>query len=94
MSLSTPQQRIALAKCIIFGLLIFPAIYIVPKHGRPGMTVWTIVVSTCAMAIINGALHLASENPNPIGLFLTGPGVLVTLILGPIGVVFEMYVKF
>ncbi|KAI4595667.1 hypothetical protein KJ359_006656 [Pestalotiopsis sp. 9143b] len=89
---STNTINLAIAEAIIYGLTLFPMIYITWKHGKKGMVCWPIVVSFFVMRLVADIYQIVNqdqpEQPNQV-LIMTTSGSIACLSLGLIGVVYE-----
>lgn len=89
---STNTINLAIAEAVIYGLTLFPMIYITWKHGKKGMVCWPIVVSFFVMRLVADIYQIVNqdqpEQPNQV-LIMTTSGSIACLSLGLIGVIYE-----
>lgn len=90
---SADKIHLAIASLIIFGLLLFPAIWITWKHGKRGMICWPIFVSFFPLRFVSDAWQIAQRNepeiPNTVTI-MTNAGSIACLSLTLIGMVYEV----
>ncbi|ETS73382.1 hypothetical protein PFICI_14987 [Pestalotiopsis fici W106-1] len=89
---STNTINLAIAETFIYGVALFPMLYITWKHGKAGMVCWPIVVSFFVMRLVADIYQIINreqpEQPSQV-LILTTSGSIACLSLGLIGVVYE-----
>ena len=71
------------AELAIYAVLVLPTLFILYKHGKPGILGWTYLFIFCTLRIIGGAMFLSKSSSavtvSNIGLsplLLSAAGVL------------------
>lgn len=92
---SADKINLAIADLTIYGILLFPVIYITWRHGRAGMVCWPIFLSYFPLRFVSDAWQVAKrhepEIPNTVAI-MTNAGSIACLSLTLIGMVYEVYV--
>jgi len=79
------------AQLAIYAALSLPVVYILIRHGRPGLLGWFYILAFCSLRVIGGALALrADKNGKPSSAAATISSIgLSPLLLGISGVLHE-----
>ncbi|KAE9380391.1 hypothetical protein N431DRAFT_522467 [Stipitochalara longipes BDJ] len=79
------------AQLAIYGALSLPVIYILIRHGRPGLLGWLYVLAFCSLRIVGGAMALSADKsgtPSSAAATISSIG-LSPLLIGMSGVLHE-----
>ncbi|KAH8198657.1 hypothetical protein TruAng_007198 [Truncatella angustata] len=85
--------NLAIVEIVIYVLLLPPLLYITWKHGKNGMTCWSLLVSFYGMRFASDIWQIMDRNkPNVPGalLIITNAGSIACLTLGLIGILYEI----
>lgn len=55
------MDPIATAQVVLYALLGPPALYVLVKHGRPGILGWLYLFVFCTLRVIGGAMSIAGS---------------------------------
>lgn len=82
------MNSVTTAQMAIYAIMIIPVLYLLVKHGRPGIMGWLYFAAFCMLRILGGALALSgSESATIIGNIGLSP-----LLLAACGILHESYV--
>ncbi|KAF4630269.1 hypothetical protein G7Y89_g7871 [Cudoniella acicularis] len=79
----------------IYLTLSFPTIYILIRHGRPGILGWFYILAFCSLRIVGGALSISADNsgtPSTTAATISSIG-LSPLLIGISGILHEANAK-
>lgn len=74
------------AQLAIYALLTLPTIYILIRHGKPGIPGWLGLVAFCGIRVVAGAASLDHDNPASTTISSIG---LSPLLLAALGILHE-----
>jgi hypothetical protein len=81
------MSKLSAAQIGIYSLLVLPVIYILFRHGPPGILGWLYLFSFCILRIVGAGLSLAT-NANQTAAIISNIG-LSPLLLAISGVLHE-----
>ncbi|KAF7534893.1 hypothetical protein G7054_g5836 [Neopestalotiopsis clavispora] len=84
--------NLAIAEIVIYVVLLPPVLWITWKHGKDGMTCWSILVAFYGMRFASDIWQIMSRNePNIPGalIIITNAGSIACLTLALIGILYE-----
>jgi hypothetical protein len=79
------------AQLAIYAALVIPVIYILFRHGRPGVIGWFYILGFCSLRVVGGAMSLSSDRkgtPNTTAAIISSIG-LSPLLIGISGLLHE-----
>ena len=83
---------IPVAQLVVFAILFQPSIYVLFKHGKPGILGWICIQSFCIVRIVGSVLQIIQEknasSSNLATSILTSIG-LSPLLLACLGILHE-----
>jgi hypothetical protein len=56
-----PSEQLTVAEVAIYATLVIPSIYVLSKHGWPGLNGWVFVFGFCMLRIIGCALQISDD---------------------------------
>jgi hypothetical protein len=83
------------AQLAIYAALSLPVIYILFRHGQPGLIGWVYILAFCSLRIVGGAMSLSSDKngtPSSTAAIISSIG-LSPLLIGISGILREAYVS-
>jgi hypothetical protein len=69
---------VPIAQLVVFAVFLQPALYILWKHGKPGILGWLCIQSFCLVRIVGSVIQIIQQENNT-------PSNLATFILASIG---------
>lgn len=55
------MNSVTTAQMAIYAVLIIPALFLLVKHGKPGLLGWLYFAAFCMLRILGGALALSGS---------------------------------
>lgn len=83
------------AQLAIYAALSLPVIYILIRHGRPGLMGWFYLLAFCSLRVVGGAMSLSSDKNGTSSTSATTISSigLSPLLIGISGILHEAYVS-
>lgn len=84
--------NLAIAELCIYAVLFIPTLWITWKHGKQGMTCWTLLVSYFPLRFASDITQIINRNEPQVAnvtLIVTEAGTIACLTLTLIGLVYE-----
>ena len=81
------------AQLAIYSALSLPVIYILIRHGRPGLMGWFYLLAFCSLRVVGGGMSLSSDKsgtPSTTATTISSIG-LSPLLIGISGILHEAY---
>jgi hypothetical protein len=81
-----------LAEAVIYAILLFPALYLLWKHGKRGILIWPALVAFCLVRIAADAIYMwPSGDIMKVGAgwVVTSAMSLILVVMLPMGLNFE-----
>ncbi|KAF5977920.1 integral membrane protein [Fusarium coicis] len=92
---SANKTNLAIAELVLYAILFIPALPLVWKHGKAGMTCWPIFLSYFPLRFVADGYQIAKRNdpeiPNAV-IIMTTAGSIACLSLTIIGLIYEVNV--
>ena len=82
------MSSVTTAQMAIYAVMIIPVLYLLKKHGKPGILGWLYFCAFCMLRILGGALALGGSKAATI---IANVG-LSPLLLAASGILHESYV--
>jgi hypothetical protein len=77
------------AQLAIYAALSLPTIYILFRHGRPGLIGWFYILGFCSLRVVGGAMSLSDKNGTSTAAATISSIGLSPLLIGISGVLHE-----
>jgi len=89
------MSNLNIAQLAIYAALLIPVIYILFRHGGPGLIGWFYILAFCSLRVVGGVISLSSDKkgtPSTTAAIISSIG-LSPLIIGISGLLHEAYVS-
>lgn len=57
-------DSLSAAECALYAILIFPILFLVVRHGLPGLLGWLFLAFFCTLRIIGAGMVINNSSPS------------------------------